>query len=529
MRAKWWTLRLLILAAAAMSITTMSAVSADDQLSPFRSKLTAGPYEAGFETVEMYDYSRVSRDKYDYDGNPREGETARPIQICVWYPAALTADAVPMVYGEYAFPAPRDSRFYPLLSALQAREIGFLAAPLGGNRTMVLDMMNLPVAAFKNAPRVEGSFPLIIYHPDAGGSYAENAALCEALASNGFVVASSHNFGTTDIPVMMNHTDLETAIRDREFVYGFMRDYPNVDFAKVGLVGTGLGGLSAMLMQMRNTDIEAVVSLDGIEAHRSGAELGLTFPSYDVTRMDVPLMQAHDSNQDDLDMRVMDSLEYSHRMLLAFGGRDRIQFTQYATAAALLADTTGESLQPTLEFYESICRCVLDFLDLHLHGKDISTTIFAKLSKNEYPELGEVIYASKEGQRPPPTEAQFVEMIQENKIDRAVEIYEAFKKSRPGYVFFQEGTMNAVGYRLLQTNQLEQARMIFKINTEAFPNSANVWDSFADACIANDDTETAIMCYEKVLEVLPSDSALTAAVREILMNNATQGLEQLKK
>lgn len=529
MRTKWWTLQTSILATATVLVTALSALGADDQLSPFRSKLTAGPYQAGFETVERYDYSRVFRDKYDYDGNPRDGETARPIQICIWYPAVADPEAQTMVCGEYAFPAPEDSRFYPFLMALQGREIGFLTAPLAGSRALVLDMMNLPVAAVKNAAHAEGTFPLIIYHPDAGGSFAENAAMCEALASNGFIVATSHNFGTTDIPVAMNQSDLETMIRDREFVYGFMRDYPNVDPGKVGVVGTGLGGLSAMLMQMRNTNVEALAVLNGAQAYKTGARLAVDFPSYDIARMDVPLLQMYVADHDSLDLAVFDSLIYSQRFWFGLSGRGRLQFTQYATAAALLADTTGELLQPVRAFYGAICRSVVDLFDVFLKDKELSTTIFADFTKEKFPEFGEVTFGTAERQTPPPTEAQFVEMIQDNRIERALEVYEAFKKSRPGYVFFQEATMNAVGYRLLQANQIEQAQMIFKINTEAFPGSANVWDSYADACLANGDTQSAVMCYEKVLEVLPADSALAPAVRDILMNNATQGLEQLKK
>ena len=529
MRANRWKLQYTIPAAITVLVAVLLTSIAVAQSSPFSSELTKGPYRAGFETIERFDYSRVFRDRYDYDGNPREGETARPIQICVWYPAVENDDAQPTVYGEYAFPAPGDSRFYPFVSALQGRELGFLMTLFGGNRTLLMDMMNLPVAAFKNAGRAEGSFPVIIYHPDGHGSFAENAAMCEVLASNGFIVATSHAFGATDIEVNRNLADLEAMVRDREFVFGFMRDYPHADPAHVAVMGTGLGGLSAMLMQMRNADIEAVAVINGAQASKSGAELATGFPFFEITRMDVPLLEMYISDDDSLDTEILDSLIYSQRMWFGMAGRGLIDFTQYATAAALLADTTGELVQPASRFYGAICGAIVDFFEMFLKGESSATTIFADFSKEKYPNFGEVTFGSYEGQKPPPTEAQFLEMIQQDRVDRAIEIYEAFKKSRPGYVFFQEATLNVAGYRLLQANQLERACMIFKMNTEAYPNSANVWDSYADGCIANGDNQTAIMCYEKVLEVLPQDSAAGPGVREILLNNATQGLEQLRK
>jgi len=42
-----------------------------------------------------------------YFGVPVEGERARPIQICVWYPAQANGELSEMTYGEYVFPIQR--------------------------------------------------------------------------------------------------------------------------------------------------------------------------------------------------------------------------------------------------------------------------------------------------------------------------------------------------------------------------------------------------------------------------------------
>ena len=512
--------------ALALVLLSLLANPAARATSPLWGELKPGPYAVGFENVEKYDYSRVYRDKYDYDGNPRVGEVARPIQIYIWYPASAAAETPSMVYGEYAFAAPEDSRFYPLLSELQGREAGYTIAFLAGSRGLLQDLMNMNVTAFKDAPREQGEFPLIVYHPDVIGGISQNAVMCEYLASHGFVVATSHALGAQTLNAAMDAVGLETMIRDREFVYGYMRDYPQVDNNKPGLLGVGTGGLSALLMQMRNTDIEAVAALDGILAYNYGIRLGTEFPNYSVARAEVPILQMYVADHDSLDLSLVDSLRFSQRLLFAVSERNRNDFTLYPFAGALLADTSVERLRGTAAFYGRLCETVREFFEVFLKGDNLESKAFLSPAPDTY---WPVTYSLKEKEIPPPTEIQFVEMIQEDKIERAIEIYEQLKKTRPGYVFFQEATMNGLGYQLLQQNRLGEARRIFRMNTEAFPNSANVWDSYADACLASGDTETAITCYERVLEVLPSDSAVGPQVRELLQNNATQGLEQLRR
>ncbi|UCE25794.1 MAG: hypothetical protein JSU74_07070 [Candidatus Zixiibacteriota bacterium] len=506
-----------------LSLPIRAAVGA---ASPLWGELEPGPYAVGFENVEKYDYSRVYRDKYDYDGNIRSEEVARPIQIYIWYPASAEAETPSMVYGEYAFAAPEDNRFYPLLAGLQGREAGYAIPFLAQSRGLLQDLMNMNVTAFKDAPREQGEFPLIIYHPDAIGGISQNAVLCEYLASYGFIVATSHALGAQTLNAGMDAVGLETMIRDREFVYGHMRDYPQVDNNKPGLLGVGTGGLSALLMQMRNTDIEAVAALDGIFTYNYGIRLGTEFANYSVARADAPILQMYIADHDSLDLSLVDSLRFSRRLLFAVSERDRNDFTLYPFAGALLADTSAERVRSIEAFYGRLCETVREFFEVFLKGDDLESKAFVSSAPDTF---WPVTYSLKEGEIPPPTERQFVEMIQEDKIERAIEIYEQLKKTRPGYVFFQEATMNGLGYQLLQQNRLGEARMIFRMNTEAFPNSANVWDSYADACLASGDTETAITCYQKVLEVLPSDSAVGPQVREILQNNATQGLEQLQQ
>ncbi|UCD17478.1 MAG: hypothetical protein JSV44_00800, partial [Candidatus Zixiibacteriota bacterium] len=134
---------------------------------PLWGGLQPGEYTVGFKTIEKYDFSRTYRYKYDADGNLRSGERARPIQVCIWYPAKKAASASQMVYAEYAFPNPDDIRFFGLLSRLQERQIYNELFPLvQNNYDRVQDLMSITMAAVRNAPPLKGPFPVIIYYPD---------------------------------------------------------------------------------------------------------------------------------------------------------------------------------------------------------------------------------------------------------------------------------------------------------------------------------------------------------------------------
>ena len=150
---KYFRGMLALLLTATAVILTSGAVA---QTPPIWGDLEPGPYAAGFKTVELYDYSRSFGRKFDYFGNPLPEQTTRRIQLCLWYPAQDAAGALPMVYGEYAYPYPEDDGFINLLSNLQTREVRVLAFMLNMNIGLALDLMSVAMAAVRGAQPAEG-------------------------------------------------------------------------------------------------------------------------------------------------------------------------------------------------------------------------------------------------------------------------------------------------------------------------------------------------------------------------------------
>ncbi|MCB0563756.1 MAG: tetratricopeptide repeat protein, partial [Phaeodactylibacter sp.] len=77
----------------------------------------------------------------------------------------------------------------------------------------------------------------------------------------------------------------------------------------------------------------------------------------------------------------------------------------------------------------------------------------------------------------------------------------------PVYRFFDfEKEFNDTGYRLMNRDQLEPALLVFQLNTQLFPESANTWDSLAEAYWLNGQPDKAIEYYTKAIEMDPDGS-----------------------
>jgi len=100
----------------------------------------------------------------------------------------------------------------------------------------------------------------------------------------------------------------------------------------------------------------------------------------------------------------------------------------------------------------------------------------------------------------------FMRTIAEEDSNEALKTYYALKdKYTKEDEPFPEDTMNRLGYELLRGNKIDKAIEVFKLNVEAYPESANVYDSLAEAYMKNGDTELAIKFYRKTLELNPDN------------------------
>ena len=104
---------------------------------------------------------------------------------------------------------------------------------------------------------------------------------------------------------------------------------------------------------------------------------------------------------------------------------------------------------------------------------------------------------------------QLMEALNANDVAQAAKRFREFIKDPANAYLNVENATNSFGYKLMGMKRLDDAIEIFKLNTEAYPQSSNVWDSLGEAYMNKGDKELAIKNYEKSLAL---DSSNTNAV-----------------
>ncbi|MEJ2054084.1 MAG: alpha/beta fold hydrolase [Calditrichaceae bacterium] len=111
---------------------------------------------------------------------------------------------------------------------------------------------------------------------------------------------------------------------------------------------------------------------------------------------------------------------------------------------------------------------------------------------------------------------QFFGVLNEEGVTAAVELFKQKRKENKEWLPFRESGMNKLGYQYLQSGKTKEAIELFKLNTLAYPESSNTYDSLGEAYMVNGNKERAIENYKKSLQLNPENT------------NAREKLEQLK-
>jgi CubicO group peptidase (beta-lactamase class C family) len=78
-----------------------------------------------------------------------------------------------------------------------------------------------------------------------------------------------------------------------------------------------------------------------------------------------------------------------------------------------------------------------------------------------------------------------------------------------------ESEINSLGYFFLRRGATDRALDVFSLNVRAFPRSANVYDSYAEALLARGDTAGAVANYRKSLELDPTNTNAVNILKRI--------------
>jgi len=323
--------------------------------------LKAGPYAVGYQSSIALDGSRM------YDGT-----SARPILLQVWYPAA-NSDNPKLNYGAY-FHVPHLDQHPRLSDRLQSfardaasndlfkRQTEALLRP--AERAAFDRLLNARTTAVFHARGAPGRFPVVLYHPGAGGSFEENSVLFEYLASFGYIVVSSAFQSPFADSVSNNVGGIERSGADLTFIAGQAQKWANADPGRLAAMGHSAGAQN--ILQWIGTaqcPAVAVVSLDTtleydefLDWHK---DLRAAFRKLDPPN--VPVLLLARANPKPRFSAFREYLRFAPRYE---GEVAELKHDDFLTHGFLGRALTGSAESERVRrSYEEVCRTVKSFLD----------------------------------------------------------------------------------------------------------------------------------------------------------------------
>ena len=108
-----------------------------------------------------------------------------------------------------------------------------------------------------------------------------------------------------------------------------------------------------------------------------------------------------------------------------------------------------------------------------------------------------------------------LELLIEGDFTQSLEGYQALMKENSKDPTINENNLNVLGYSFLSNDQTKIAQDIFKVNMILYPESSNVYDSYAEACMKIGDIDLAIENYKKSLSLDPQNSNAKEFIKEL--------------
>ena len=100
-------------------------------------------------------------------------------------------------------------------------------------------------------------------------------------------------------------------------------------------------------------------------------------------------------------------------------------------------------------------------------------------------------------------------------IDQATQQYHDLKAAERAIYNFDEAELNTLGYQLIRARKFKEAIRIFQLNVEAYPKSANTYDSLGEAYMDDGDKLRAIANYQESLQLNPKNGGAVKMLQKL--------------
>ncbi len=461
--------------------------------------LQKGRYGVGFRVMRTYDYSRAYK-----------GEQGRPMQIAVWYPTNTKAPG--MRFSEYLDLFLTEESFKKPAEKARQENAAMWKKELAGRVDPAADserILQAQTFAVQDAPPAKGSFPVLIYGAGGQGESFENSVMLEYLASHGYIALASPAVGPYEHKTTVNAVGLEAAARDMEFLIAQAKQFVGADLSRLAVMGWSWGGLAALLVQMRNPNVDAVLSLDGSIATHEDKIRATAFFSPQRVRVPAMFMSTH-TNAPRFE-GVIQKLKYSEGFLLELSDITHSDFNSYGFIARNFAPSLTEAESRKKKAYELIGHYALGFFDAFLKGDASSREFLRKPTTNK--ELLTIAY--KPSLPLPPTQEEFFTLLQDKGIQPAYKVFEEVMKRDPDYQIFEAFEMTVLADRLYKAGREDDAISAAKLRVKAYPNDYLSYEWVANLYYKKRDWTNALQYYVTAFEMALEEPQTAQLTEEI--------------
>ena len=280
-------------------------------------------------------------------------------------------------------------------------------------------------------------------------------------------------------------------IADREWpgdidaAYAWLTSQPGVDKTRMGAAGASCGVDQAVQLARRHPEVRTVVLLSG----------GLTAKGREFIRDSAWLPIFGAASQGD-------------------GG-----------AVETMRWAMGWSRNPTNTFVEY--QAAGHGTDMFAVEKELQPQVLAWLETHVRDAPATRPTAATAG-GPTIVEEFWTTLNQPGGVERARQLYDEAKSRDKSVVLFPEAETNLLGYALLRDGKVKDAVVVFQLNVEGYPRSANAYDSLSDGYLAMGNKEEALKYAQKTLEVLDKDPNATPEFKQLLREGAEKKIKELQ-
>ncbi len=251
---------------------TASTIYGQEEINLF-GNLKLGSYDVGTKQITLIDTLRQE---------PKE------ILIRLWYPAKENREKV------------RFSDYLDATNKLSKPELlKDISVGIGGKENLFsLDslelLLNAKMKATKEVAPKNGKFPMLVWSIRYG-TVGYQSIISEYMASHGFVVAFAEDIPNSAYPwefqsIQDKEKALMQQVRDINTTIEYIKNLHHVDNTKIGLLSWSYAGESAILAQINNPEIEAVVGLSSV-GFSYGVYLGKELTNkIDIEKINVPYL-----------------------------------------------------------------------------------------------------------------------------------------------------------------------------------------------------------------------------------------------